>query len=148
MPISQAGGGQFSTGRDCTVVLIHPMYGQVQLDNVTGFDAKQEVVKLKARRLDGIKMNADLPDGWNGSLDVDRGTPALDTLMAQIESAWIDFGAYANATLYQYITEVGGVQTTWIYDNVAISLDNAGTWQPDQITKQKLGFTANRRRQI
>lgn len=138
----------FNTGRDCTIVVIHPLIGQVQLDNVTGFEAKQDTVKLKSNRLDGVKMLADLPDGWSGSLNVDRGTPSLDSLMALIEAAWIDQGVYNNATMYQYITEIGGVQTTWIYDNVALSLDDSGNWQPDAITKQKLGFQANRRRQV
>jgi hypothetical protein len=123
LPIQQT-QGVFSTGRDCTIVLIHPVYGQVQLDNVTGFDAKQEVVKLKSRRLDGVKLNADLPDGWTGSLEVDRGSEALD------------------------VTEVGGAQTVWVYDNVAMSLADGGKWQSDAITKQRLDFTANRRRQM
>lgn len=147
MPIQQT-EGVFSTGRDVTVVLIHPLFGQIQLDNVTGFEAKQDTVKLKSNRLDGVKMLADLPDGWSGSLNVDRGTPSLDILTANIESAWIDQGSYSNAVMYQYVTEVGGGHTTWVYDNVALSLDDAGNWQPDAITKQKLGFTANRRRAV
>lgn len=140
--------GWFNTGRDVTVVLIHPIFGQVQLNNVTGFEAKQDTVKLKSNRLDGVKMLADLPDGWSGSLMVDRGTPALDTLMAQIEAAWIDQGVYNCATMYEYITEVGGSQSTWIFDNVALSLDDAGNYQPDAIVKQKIGFQANRRREV
>jgi hypothetical protein len=147
LPIQQT-QGVFSTGRDCTIVLIHPVYGQVQLDNVTGFDAKQEVVKLKSRRLDGVKLNADLPDGWTGSLEVDRGSEALDSLFANIESSWIDAGLYQNFTMYQYVTEVGGAQTVWVYDNVAMSLADGGKWQSDAITKQRLDFTANRRRQM
>jgi hypothetical protein len=147
MPITQT-SGVFNTGRDCTVVIIHPVYGQVQLDNVTGFDAKQTVVKLKSRRLDGVKLNADLPDGWEGTLDVDRGTASFDTLFANIEAAWLNQGVYNNCELYQYITEVGGSQTVWAFDNVAISLPDAGKWQADQITKQRLEFAANQRRQL
>lgn len=128
-------------------MLIHPLYGQVQLDNVTGFDAKQDTVKLKSRRLDGIKLNADLPDGWSGSLEIDRGTASLDSLFSLLESAWIDQGVYNNFTMYQYVTELGGAQTIWIFDNVAISLGDAGKWASDAITKQKIDFTANRRRQ-
>lgn len=138
--------GNFSTGRDCTIVLVHPQFGRVQLDNITGFDPKQDVIKLKSNRLDGVKMTASLPDGWSGSIQVDRGSPALDILMAQIEAGWIDAGTYSNATLYQFITEVGGGQTVAIYDNVALSLSDAGNWQPDAITKQRLDFEANRRR--
>lgn len=147
MPITNT-QGSFSTGRDCQIVIIHPLYGQVQLDNVTGFEVKQDVVKLKSNRLDGVKMLADLPDGWTGTLSVDRGSPSFDILMTQIEAAWIDAGIYTNATMYQYVAEVGGSQSVYIYDNVALSLDDAGNWQPDAITKQKLGFSANRRRVI
>jgi hypothetical protein len=145
MPISNT-TGTFSTGRDCSIVIIHPKFGRVQLDNVTGFDPKQDVIKLKSNRLDGVKMTASLPDGWSGSLMVDRGSPSLDLLMAQIEAAWIDSGTYDNATLYQFITEVGGGQTVAVYDNVSLALADAGNWQPDAITKQRLDFEANRRR--
>jgi hypothetical protein len=138
--------GNFSTGRDVSVVLVHPVFGRVQLDNVTGFDPKQDVIKLKSNRLDGVKMTASLPDGWSGSIQVDRGSPALDILMAQIEAGWIDAGTYSNCTLYQFITESGGGQTVAIYDNVSLSLSDAGNWQPDAIVKQRLDFEANRRR--
>lgn len=148
MPIVQSGGGVFSTGRDCVIVIVHPTFGPVELDNVTSFDAKQDVVKLKSRRLDGVKLNASLPDGWSGSLDVDRGTPALDALANLIEAGWIDAGIYNNATMYQYITEVTGLPSIWAYDNVALSLPDAGKWAADAITKQRLDFTANRRRLI
>jgi hypothetical protein len=140
--------GFFSTGRDITVVLIHPAFGQVQLANITGYESKQDTVKIKSNRLDGVKMLADLPDGWSGSIMVDRGNPALDTLMAQVEAAWIDQGAYNCATMYEYITEVGGAQSIFIYDNVALSLDDAGNYQPDAVVKQKIGFSANRRRHV
>jgi hypothetical protein len=119
--------GTFNTGRDVSIVLVHPVFGRVQLDNVTGFDPKQDVIKLKSNRLDGVKMTASLPDGWSGSIQVDRGSPALDTL-------------------YQFISEAGGAQTVAIYDNVSLSLSDAGNWQPDAIVKQRLDFEANRRR--
>lgn len=126
--------------------MIHPRLGRVQLDNVTGFDPKQDVTKLKSNRLDGVKMTAHLPDGWSGSISIDRGTPALDLLLAQIESGWMDAGTYDNCTLYQFINEVGGAQTIAIFDNVSLTLSDAGDWKPDSITKQKLDFEANRRR--
>lgn len=143
MPVSST-QGNFSVGRDVTVVLIGP-FGRVTLDNVTGFDAKQDTVKLRSNRLDGVKMNADLPDGWSGSIMVDRGSNALDVLVAGIEANWFA-GTYTNSTMFQYVTEVGGTQTVFAYDNVSISLSDAGNWQPDAVVKQSLAWTANRRR--
>jgi hypothetical protein len=145
MPITES-QGTFSTGRDCSIVLIGP-FGRVDLQNVTGFDATQMTATIKVDRLDGVQMNAELPKGWSGSMDVDRGNNALDLLMAQEEVNWFDNGVYANSTMFQYVTEQGGAVTTFAYDNVALKLD-AGRWSPDASVKQKLTFTANRRRVV
>lgn len=145
MPIIQT-QGQINTGRDCSVVVVHPAFGRIQLDNVTGFDPKQDVIKLSTKRLDGVRMTAHLPNGWSGSISVDRGTPSLDIIVAQIEAGWIDSGTYQNCTLYQFIAEAGGTQTVAIFDNVSLTLADAGNWQPDAVTKQRLDFEANRRR--
>src|SRR5581483_12350595 len=136
--------GAFNTGRDTTIVLIGP-FGQVNLSNIVGFDAKQDTVDLKSNRLDGVKMNAYLPDGWSGTITVDRGDNSLDVLLAGIEQNWFA-GTYTYCTMFQYVTEVGGVQTVMAYDNVAVKLGDAGNFQPDAIVKQTLNWTANRRR--
>lgn len=146
MPIISTQGA-INTGRDCTVVLIGP-YGLVQLDNVTGFDCRQQVAKIHSDRLDGVQQMADLPKGWVGTLDVDRGTNALDLLVALIEDGWMSGGAYQNSTLFQYVAESDGSTTVFVFDNVALSLSDAGAWRPDQITKQRLEFSANRRRVV
>jgi hypothetical protein len=143
MPITNT-NGIFNTGRDITLVLIGP-FGQVQLDNITGFDAKQDTVDLKSNRLDGVKMNAYLPDGWSGTISVDRGSNSLDVLMAGIEANWFA-GAYTNSTMFQYVNEAGGAISVFAYDNVALKLSDAGNYQPDAIVKQTLTWTANRRR--
>jgi hypothetical protein len=145
MPITES-QGTFSTGRDCSIVLIGP-FGRVDLQNVTGFDCTQMTATIKVDRLDGVQMNAELPKGWSGSMDVERGNNALDLLMAQEEVNWFDNGIYANSTMFQFITEQGGAVTTLAYDNVALKLD-AGRWAPDAAVKQKLTFTANRRRVV
>lgn len=146
MPIVSTQGA-INTGRDCTVVLIGP-FGRVQLDNVTGFDARQQVAKIHSDRLDGVQQMADLPKGWTGSLDVDRGSNALDILIAAIEEGWFNGGSYQNSQLFQYVAEADGGSTIFCFDNVAISLSDAGAWRPDAVTKQKLDFTANRRRVV
>lgn len=127
-------------------MVIHPSFGRVQLDAVTGFDPKQDVVKLSSKLLNGQKLTAHLPNGWSGSISVDRGSPSLDIIIAQIEAGWIDNGTYQNSTIYQFITEAGGTQTVAIFDNVSLTLADAGNWQPDAVTKQRLDFEANRRR--
>ena len=137
--------GSFSTGRDTTIVLIGP-FGQVQLDNVTGFEARQVIQALKVDRLDGVQLQADLPKGWEGSLDMDRASNSLDILMAGIEAQWFAGGNTVQSTMFQYIEEADGSTTTISYDNVCMRLDDAGAWRPDAAVRQRITWTANRRR--
>lgn len=137
--------GSFNTGRDTTIVLIGP-FGQVQLDNVTGFEARQIIQAIKVDRLDGIQLQADLPKGWEGSLDADRASNALDVLMAGIEANWFAGGNTPQSTMFQYIQESDNSMTTLSYDNVCLRLDDAGAWRPDAAVRQRLTWTANRRR--
>jgi hypothetical protein len=143
MPIIET-QGQFNTGRDCTIVLVGP-FGRVDIQNVTGFQATQVTTTIKVDRLDGVQMNAELPKGWSGSLDVDRGNNAVDLLFAQAEASWMDAGQYANSTMFQYVAELGGIFTVFAYDNVCLKLDS-GAWHPDAAVKMKVSFMANRRR--
>jgi len=137
--------GSFNVGRDCTVVLIGP-FGRVQLDNVTGFNAHQLTAPIKVDRLDGVQLDAELPKGWAGTINLERASNALDTLFAQAEQAWINGGNYQLSTIYQYVTETNGSTTTFAYDNVAMKLADAGNYRSDATVPQVLDWTANRRR--
>ena len=139
--------GSFDTGKQCTLVLIGPT-GRVDLPNITGFDCKQVTANVKVDRMDGIQMNAELPKGWTGSFDLERGSSAVDDLFAQIEDRWLNGGSYTAATVYQYVDEADGSSSTYQFDNVALKLDEAGNWKSDQSVKQKISFMANRRRRI
>lgn len=146
MPITN-GTGAFSVGRDCQVVLIGP-FGRVDIPNVTHFDCKQETASIKVDRLDGVQMRAELPKGWTFRLESERGSSALDDLFAQIEETWYNAGIVTVSTLFQYITEPGGSQTTFAFDNVSLKFDNPGDWKSDASVKSSLSGSANRRRRV
>jgi hypothetical protein len=139
--------GAFNTGRDITVVVIGP-FGRVDIPNVTSFTAKQETAMVKVDRLDGIQMLAELPKGWSGTIEVERGNASLDTLFTLIEAAWIDGGIYTVSTLFQYVRETNGSQSTFAFDNVGLKLDDAGDYKPDAAVKQRMSWAANRRRPV
>lgn len=138
--------GSLNTGRDCTIVLI-TAFGQVDLGNVTGFEAQMTTQNLRVDRLDGVVLNAELPKGWSGTLDADRANPAVEAFFAQTEQAWIVGGSYQVATMYQYINEADGSTSVWAYDNVAMKFD-AGSWKSDAAVRQRIHWEANRRRQV
>src|ERR1700760_2441006 len=100
-------GTNFSLGHDCQLVLMGPA-GRVDLTHVTGFEARQVTHPIRVDRLDGTQMAAELPKGWDGSFDVERGNSAVDDFIAAAESQFVNGGSVATGTLYQYVTETDG----------------------------------------
>lgn len=149
MPVN-SGLASYSIGRDCSVVLIHPLApgGRVELPNVTGFNANLETSDLRAMRLDGARLNASLPNGWTGRFDVDRNGPGVDDLIALVEAAWRTTGVLYAATVFQYVTEPDGATSTYQFTECALSFPAVGEWRADAIVSQQISFAANRRLKV
>ena len=137
----------FSIGRDTQLVVIGPA-GRVDLTYVSSFEARQITQSVRVDRLDGIPMGAELPKGWEGSFEIERGNTAVDDLIAQIEQQYFNGTAAAPGTMYQYIAEADGSTSTYQYDTVTFKLTSAGQWRGDSSVKQRLEFFAARRRRI
>lgn len=137
----------FSVGRDTQLVVIGPL-GRVDLEHVTGFEARQITHSLRVDRLDGTPMGVELPKGWEGSFEIERGNSAVDDFIAAAEQQFFT-GAFATpGTMYQYIAETDGSTSTYQYDAVTFKLASAGQWRGDASVKQRLEFFATRRRRI
>ena len=142
MPINS-----FSIGRDCQLVVMGPN-GRVDLTYVTGFESRQMTQSVRLDRLDGVPMGAELPKGWEGSFEVERGTSAVDDFIAQSEQIFLTQGSLPAGAVYQYVTEVDGSVSTYQYSGVVFKLVNAGTWKGDSTVKQKLEFFATQRQRV
>lgn len=144
----------FSTGRDCQLVVIGPSgpNGQagsrVDLTHVTGFESRQLTHPIRIDRLDGLHIAAELPKGWEGHFELERGSAATDTFIDTIEQAWHTNGVLEGGTLYQYISEADGSVSTFQFDGAVFKLSNAGQWKGDASVKQRLDFFASRRRRV
>lgn len=137
----------FSVGRDCQLVVIGP-YGRIDLTHVTGFEARQHTTPIRVDRIDGSQLAAELPKGWDGHFDLERGGPAVDDFIAQIEAAYVQGSAVPTGTLYQYVSEPDGSISTYQFDQVVFKLTQSGQWRGDQSVKQRLDFFAARRRRV
>ena len=142
MPINS-----FSIGRDCQLVVMGPQ-GRVDLTYVTGFESRQMTQSVRLDRLDGVPMGAELPKGWEGSFEVERGTSAVDDFIATSEQIYLSQGSLPAGTVYQYVAEVDGSTSTYQFSGVVFKLVNAGTWKGDSTVKQKLEFFATQRQRI
>ena len=142
-----ASNNLFSIGRDCQLVLVGPS-GRVDLSHVTGFYSRQLTQEIRVTKLDGTNLGANLPRGWSGDFDIERGSSAAEDLINQIEQNYYNGGVMQVSTLYQYVNETDGSVSTWQYSNVVLRLSMAGAWLGDNGVKQKLEFFASARQRM
>jgi hypothetical protein len=137
----------FSVGRDTQLVVMGPA-GRVDLTHVTAFESRQLTHSIRVNRLDGTLLGTELPQGWEGTFELDRGSSAADDFIAAAEQQYFDGDGVGNGTMYQYVSESDGSTSTYQYDGVVFRLANAGTWKGDHSVRQKLEFFASRRRRV
>ena len=137
----------FSIGRDTQLVVMGPS-GRVDISHVTGFESRQLTSPVRVSRLDGTQLGAELPKGWEGSFEVERGTSALDDFISTLEQDFYNGSGNQPGTMYQYITETDSSVSTYQFDGVVFKLASAGTWKGDASVKQKMEFYATRKRRI
>jgi hypothetical protein len=137
----------FSVGRDTQLVVVGPT-GRVDLTHVTSFESRQITQSVRVDRLDGTQMGTELPKGWEGSFELDRGSSTVDDFIAAAEQQYFIGNNITPGTMYQYVTETDGSTSTYQYDSVIFRLSNAGVWKGDSSVRQKLEFFAVRRRRI
>ena len=137
----------FSVGRDTQLVVIAPT-GRIDLTHVTSFESRQVTHSVRVDRLDGTHMGTELPKGWEGSFELERGNSTVDDFIAASEQQYFNGSNVSLSTMYQYVTETDGSTSTYQYDNVVFRLSNAGTWKGDRSVNQKLEFFGIRRRRI
>jgi len=137
----------FSIGKDTQLVVMGPN-GRVDLTHITGFESRQLTQSVRVSRIDGTHLGAELPRGWEGSFEVERGNSVLDDFISYWEQRHYDGAMPAPCTMYQYVTETDGSVSTYQYDGTVFRLANAGVWKGDAAVKQKLEFYASRRRRV
>ena len=137
----------FSVGRDTQLVVIGPS-GRIDLTHVTAFDSRQMTQSVRINRLDGSQMGMELPKGWEGSFELERGDSVVEDFISTTETSYYNGTISAISTMYQYVAEVDGSTSTYQYDSVVFHLSNAGLWRGDAAVKQKLDFFASRRRRM
>jgi len=137
----------FSIGRDTQLVVIGPN-GRVDLSYVTGFEAKQITQSIRVNQLNGSTLGTELPKGWEGAFELERGDSTVEDFIAAAEQQFFNGAVSTPSTMYQYVSETDGSTSTYQYDVVTLKLTSAGQWRGDSSVKQRLEFFATRRRRI
>lgn len=137
----------FSLGRDCQLVVVGPS-GRIDLAHVTGFETRQVTSAVRVDRIDGVRMAAELPKGWDGAFELERGSSVAEDFIVQLEASYYNGDALATSTLYQYVNETDGNTSTYQFDGVVFKLASSGAWRGDASVKQRLEFHAPRRTRV
>ena len=138
---------QFNTGRDCQLVVIGPN-GRVDLSFVTAFESHQATHPVRVDRLDGVHLAAEIPGGWEGRFELERGTSAADDFIAMLEQTWYTTGQLPGGTLYQYVNETDGSTSTYQYSGCVFKMLSSGAWHGQGSVKQRLHFWASTRTRV
>ena len=137
----------FSVGRDTQLVVLGPS-GRVDLEHVVAFESRQLTQSVRVSRLDGTQLGTELPKGWEGSFELERGNSVVEDFIAVTEKAYLNGRSSGSITMYQYINETDGSVSTYQYAAVTFKLVNAGVWKGESSVKQKLEFFAVSRSRI
>ena len=140
-------GNPYSIGRDCQVVLLWNGI-RIDLRDVVGFQAEQQVKLQRSDPLNSVPVEFNTSVFWRGQLQIDRGSSALDDLVAAIEAAFWNAGVIGSGTIYQYLTESDGSLSTYEFVGVALTLSQAGIYKAENIVTQTVSFFASQRNRI
>jgi hypothetical protein len=135
--------GSFTVGRDAQAVVIAPNGTRIDLGSVTDFSHKSEYTEVMSKSLNAPKQKRFLPEGHTLKFSLDRVGSANEALFSQIEAGWwatgsADSGTSTNGTIFIYINEIDGSQTTHQFRGVALKFDGIGDFKSEQAIKQTI----------
>lgn len=138
----------FSIGKDVSLSLVTTTGILTLPVTTTDFEAKPSYNKIRVQCLDGINRGANTPQGWDGTIGLDRSSSVVDDFFAQQEAGYYAGLNTLTGSITETITEANGSVTQWRYVGVVLSLDEAGQFSGDKTVGQKIGFFASQRLKV
>lgn len=115
---------------------------------ITSFTSQPQTSSASSKGLDGETRNAVFPDGWQGTIEVDRMSGVLDSHWADYEADYHNGVNLQPGTITETIREPDGSISQYRYTKVVLNFTNAGGKQANQFVKQTLSFMASRRLKV
>ncbi len=138
----------FSLGKDIVLDVITPQGVLALPVTTTGFEAKPIYNRIKSKGLDGINREAAVPEGWEGSITLDRQNNAIDAFFAKQEAGYYAGQNVLTASITETISEADGSVSQYRYVNVSLRFDEAGKKTGDNKIEIHIGFFASQRQQV
>lgn len=138
----------YNIGSDTTLTII--VNGGLLVHQIlTSFEARQITTKLKSTAITGVNRYRELPEGWEGTLEYDRGDSQLDDFFAAAEA-----GRYAGLpppviTITETTSDPNtGIPAKYRFTEVALKLETIGARSGDKKVEEKISWTASRRKKV
>lgn len=136
-----------SIGRDITLN-IHSSNGEIVIPTVISFTCKPTPDVRTSVAMNGNVLYATIPQGYSGSIDIDRTSPALEAFWTAYETAYYAGQNLLANTITVTINEANGTVSQWIASGVMFDAQDFGNWTGSDIVKQTLNFRASLYQQI
>ncbi len=138
----------FTLGKDVVLNVNTPNGPFVLPATVTGFESKAEYSAIKSKPLNGVNIEISIPEGWRGSITLDRSDASVDTFFARQEAGYYAGQNLLTATITESIREADGTVSVFLYTGVSLRFDEAGKKTSDAKIQQTIGFFASQRVQL
>lgn len=134
----------YNLGKDVTLDIVTAT-GMLRPKIKTGFSSRQETHSIQIMGLDGVNRFDELPAGWSGTFDLDRGDSSVDDYFANAEANYYNGAPTPIVTITETIQEVTGGISQYRYTGVVLKLDDAGSKTGDKQIAMKVSFKASKR---
>ncbi len=122
--------------------------GVLALPTLTTFGAKKITHKGKVNPLNGLPINLQFPDGWEGTFNVSRADGTLDDYFAQVEAAQLAGANLPAGTIHQTVTNPDGSTSQYMFTGVQLYYDDAGDYEALKEVMQRVSFLATARQKV
>lgn len=133
----------FTLGKDYSLTVVTTR-GPLTINLLTSFTAKQLTNEIRVKGLDGVMRPLSIPDGWEGSFDMERQDGVVDAYFADLESAYYNGENILSSYITETVTEPNGGLSQFRFTGVMLRLEDAGAKAGDATVKQRIGWMASR----
>lgn len=132
-------------GRDCTLSLVTPEAGTINLSVLMDYEPKPKVKKDMVIPMNGDNIPLQFLEGWDGDMTMERSDGTIDSYWALVEANYFNGVPQQGATLTETIVNPDGSTNIFRYESLLLTPESMGSWKGDTDVPIKLSFQAARR---
>ena len=134
-----------NVGKDVRIDVIGPSGSYVSTNYITSFTSSQMTNSLESMPLNLPPIFGEIPKGWEGSFNMQRGDSTFDDLFALAEANYWAGQNTPSGTITETITDPTGAIHQYRYIGVVFKFSSAGSKTQDAFISMDVAFKASQR---